>query len=99
MATTVNWATVSGSAAAGSDFIARSGVATFAAGATTTTTVTVALVGDGVGESAETFGVVLSGAIGLTIARDAAVVTVTDDDVSFWVDDAVVTEGNTGRRR
>jgi hypothetical protein len=91
-ATTVNWATVSGSAVAGSDFVARSGVATFAAGATSAT-VTVTLAGDGVGESAESFGVVLSGGSGLTIARDAAVVTVTDDDVSFWVDDAVVNEG------
>src|SRR6185369_15160686 len=91
-ATTVNWATASGSAVAGSDFVARSGVATFAAGSTTTT-ISIALVGDAVGESSESFAVVLSGGSGLTIARDAGVVTVNDDDVSFWVDDAVVTEG------
>ena len=67
-------------------------MATFAAGATTTT-VSIPLAGDGVGEASESFGVVLSGGTGLTIARDAGVVTITDDDVSFWVDDAVVSEG------
>ncbi|HZN65575.1 MAG TPA: FG-GAP-like repeat-containing protein [Tepidisphaeraceae bacterium] len=57
---TVNFATLDGSATAGSDYQARSGTLTFAAGETTKT-VSVAIFGDTVIENDEGFYLVLSG--------------------------------------
>jgi hypothetical protein len=95
-ATSVSWSTVAGTATAGSDYTARSGVATFAAGATTAQ-ITIPVIGDAVGELDETFSVVLSApSTGLAIGRDAGQVTIVNDDTALAVDDVTVTEGNTG---
>jgi hypothetical protein len=66
---TVNFATSNGTATAGSDYTARSGTVTFAAGETTKT-VTVPITGDGAVEGNETFTISLAGASGATIADD-----------------------------
>ena len=65
---TVNYATVNGTALAGSDYTATSGTLTFAAGETSTT-VTVAVLDDAIFENPEAFTVELSDpSTGLTIA-------------------------------
>jgi len=78
---TVNYATESGSAAAGSDFVAASGTISFAAGEMSKT-IAVTISGDGDAEPNETFLVRLSGATGtVTVADDSAIGTITNDDV------------------
>jgi hypothetical protein len=76
---TVNFATVAGSALAGSDFIAKSGQIVFAAGETVATLV-VYVVADAFRETNETFRVVLSAATGATIGDNSATVTIRNDD-------------------
>jgi hypothetical protein len=76
---TVNFATVAGSALAGSDLIATSGQIVFAAGSTVATLV-VYVVADATRESNETFRVVLSAATGATIGDNSATVTIRNDD-------------------
>ncbi|MBX9789207.1 MAG: cellulase family glycosylhydrolase [Pirellulales bacterium] len=78
-AVTVNYATADGTATAGSDYNAASGTLTFAAGQTSKT-ITVAVRGDTLVEGAETFRVVLSNAVGATIATGTGTGTITDDD-------------------
>ena len=78
--TSVNWATANGTAIAGSDFVANSGVLTFAAGVTTGS-VTVTLMNDTLTESAESFTVALSAPIGLILADGSGLATINDDDV------------------
>ena len=80
---TVNWTTVAGSAAAGSDFIAASGSVTFTAGQTSKT-FTVQISSDKKAEPTETFTVVLSGVTGATIADGTGVVTITDNDGAIF---------------
>ena len=78
-ATTVNWATASGTAIAGTDFTTASGTLSFPAG-TTSLTLTVPVTNDTVYEGAETFNVNLSGATGgATIADALGVGTILDD--------------------
>lgn len=90
-AVTVDYTTVSGSAASGSDFTAMSGTVTFAPGQTTQT-IFVQTVNDGTVESTETFTVNLSNPVGATIADDQAVGTITDDDATKFF---VVNDGST----
>jgi hypothetical protein len=78
-ATSVGWSTVSGSASPGGDYIQASGIATFAAGSTTAT-ISVSIVGDGVLEPDELLYIALSGPSGLTIGDDAGQVTIVNDD-------------------
>ncbi|MBL8470825.1 MAG: hypothetical protein JNM98_03430 [Rhodocyclaceae bacterium] len=78
-ATTVDWTTVNGSAIAGVDYSLRSGTVTFAAGSTSAT-ISVPIIGDGQWEYDETFNIVLSNPVGLTLANDTGVVTITNDD-------------------
>ncbi|CAN5245812.1 hypothetical protein BH11ACT7_BH11ACT7_33780 [soil metagenome] len=80
-AVTVKYATASGSATAGQDFTAASGTVTFAPGVTSQV-VSVAVVGDAVVESTETFTVTLSSPSGATIADGSAVGTIVNDDVA-----------------
>ncbi len=81
-ALTVDWATASGSAVAGTDFTGASGTVSFAAGEAQKT-VTVNVLGDLVVESDEQFTVTLSGASsGLTIADSQGVGSITNDDVA-----------------
>jgi len=76
---TVKYATADGTAIAGSDYNAASGTLTFAPGETSKT-ITVAVRGDTVAESAETFRVVLSNPTGATIATSTGTGTITDND-------------------
>ncbi|MEX2139371.1 MAG: Calx-beta domain-containing protein [Pirellulales bacterium] len=76
---TVAYSTSNGSASAGGDYIAASGTLTFAPGQTTRT-ILVQTLGDAQSESAETFTVNLSNAVGATIADGQGVGTIQDND-------------------
>jgi uncharacterized repeat protein (TIGR01451 family) len=70
---TATWRTVDGTAAAGSDYVARQGVVTFPAGARTAS-VQVPVVADGVSEPLERFTVELAGVTGARPGPSATVV-------------------------
>ncbi|MFM7071034.1 MAG: Calx-beta domain-containing protein, partial [Planctomycetota bacterium] len=76
---TVSYATIAGSAAAGSDFTASSGQLSFAPGELTRT-LSVPVLGDTTDESDESFSLALSSAVNATIADATGVGTITDDD-------------------
>ena len=78
---TVSYSTANGTATAGSDYTARSGTLTFAAGETTKT-VTVPITGDTAVEGNETFTISLAAASGATIADGAAVGTIVNNDTA-----------------
>ena len=79
-AVTVDWATADGTATAGTDYEADSGVVTFAPGATEQT-INVTVLNDAVDEASETFVVRLSNASGSAeIVRSTSGVTILDDD-------------------
>lgn len=78
---TVNYATANGTATAGSDYTAKSGTLTFAAGETSKT-VTVNILGDTVVESDETFSLLLSGASNATIGTGTGTATLVNDDTA-----------------
>jgi hypothetical protein len=94
-AASVNWATASGTATAGSDFAAAGGTLNFAPGETTKT-VNVTINGDATPEAFEAFSVVLSGAANATIGDGTGIGTIQNDDAAFAVDDAQVLEGPSG---
>jgi hypothetical protein len=71
----VGYTTADGSAFAGSDYTARTGVVAIAPGATTAT-VSVPILVDALTEGVETFGLTLSGVVGCTIADGSAVCTI-----------------------
>jgi hypothetical protein len=75
----VQWATVEGTALAGSDFVAGSGTVAFAAG-TTSRTVAVAVKGDTLVEPNETFQIKLSSPVGATLDDALGTATITSDD-------------------
>ena len=93
----VNWATVNGTAIGGSDFVANSGVLTFAAGVTTGS-IMVTLVNDTVYESTESFTVILSSPSGLVLADGSGSATINDDDLppqpGLSINDANLLERN-----
>ena len=76
---TVNVATVNGTAVAGTDYTATSGVVTIAPGATSAP-VNVPIRGDVVDETNETFSLALSSPANATIADGTGVGTIVDDD-------------------
>ena len=88
-AVSVSYATVDGTAAAGSDYTQTSGVLRFEPGETERT-ITVATLDDGTSESEETFTVELSAPSGATVADGTATGTITDDDEppTLSIDDA-----------
>ena len=97
-AVTVNWATSDGTAIAGTDYTAASGIATINPG-TLSTTVTVYTIGDLVDEPDKTFTVTLTGPSGATLgAKPTATGTVKDDDIAILItiDNVSVTEGDEG---
>ena len=101
-AVTVNYATANGSPAAssGSDYVAKSGTLTFAAGETTKT-VSVVVNGDATDEVDETFYVNLSNVGSATIGDSRGIATITDDDPqssSISIADASMLERNNGSR-
>ncbi|HEY0159096.1 MAG TPA: Calx-beta domain-containing protein, partial [Thermoanaerobaculia bacterium] len=90
---TVNYATANGTATTASDYTAQSGVATIAAG-TTSTTITVPTTEDAAFEANETFVVNLSGAPNITDSQGQG--TIENDDASpgISIDDDAASEGN-----
>ena len=99
----VNFATGNGTATAGEDYAAASGIVRFAAGETQKT-VSVTINGDTKFEGAETFNINLSNATnGATIADATAVGTIQNDDAqpvagSVVIGDTSVAEGNAGTK-
>jgi streptogramin lyase len=82
---TVDYATATGSAVAGADYVTTAGTLTFAPGQTTRT-VLVPTVNDSLAESTETFTLNLSNPSGATIADGQCVATIYDDDTTkFYV--------------
>ncbi|MBP7864816.1 MAG: hypothetical protein KA419_02620 [Acidobacteria bacterium] len=94
---TVNWATANGTAGQPGDYASGSGTLTYSAG-DGSKTVSVAVNGDTVSESDETFLVNLSGASGAQITDAQGVGTITDDDGTskLYVSDVTVSEGDSG---
>jgi hypothetical protein len=89
---TVAFITANGTATAGSDYQARSGVVTFAPGETTKT-VMVIINGDRLGEPNETFMVNLSGETGGAVIADRQGV---DDEPRININDVTRQEGRSG---
>jgi uncharacterized repeat protein (TIGR03806 family) len=80
-AVAVQFATADGTAVAGSDYTARSGVIDFTPGATSAT-IAVTVLGDASVEGDETFTVTLADPAGATLARATATGTITNDDAA-----------------
>lgn len=97
---TVAYATSSGTATSGSDFLATSGTLTFAPGQTTKSVV-VQVVGDTVDEPDEQFVVNLSNPVGASIADGQGTGLIRDDDdppPSLSIEGVSIVEGNSGRK-
>jgi hypothetical protein len=95
---TVAFATVDGTATAGSDYTAASGTLTFAPSATTQS-FTVDVLGDTLDENDEAYTVTLTNPTGgATLTRAQATGGITDDDASpsLAVDDLTLGEGSAG---
>jgi hypothetical protein len=94
---TVKYQTADGTAVAGEDYDAATGIATFLSGATTAT-LRVPLRGDRVLESDETFSVTLSNATGGAVLADPpAIGTILNDDApGITIDDLAVVEPDAG---
>ena len=93
-AVTVAYATANGTAAAGSDYTAKTGTLTFTAG-TTIRTLSVAVKGDTIDEADETLLVNLSSPVNATIVDGQAVGTIVDNDSapSLTIADVSIIEG------
>jgi len=99
----VNYATLNGTAVSGSDYVSKNDTLTWAAGNTSSQTISITVNGDSIEEPNETFFVILSGASGATIT-DAdgsnifATGTIENDDTtpapSLSINDVSLTEGN-----
>ncbi len=89
---TVHYATADGSAVSGSDYTAASGVVTIPAGQTSAM-ITVAVKGDRLPETDETFAVNLSAAINATIADGQGIGTILDDEPRISISDVSKREG------
>src|SRR5262249_51887292 len=94
---TVAYATADGPAPPGSAYQAAGGTLPSAPGETSKT-VTVPVNGDRLAEPTETFAVNLTGATNATIADGQGIGTILDDEPRISINDATVTEGNTGTR-
>ncbi|HEY6806376.1 MAG TPA: Calx-beta domain-containing protein [Pyrinomonadaceae bacterium] len=96
-AVTVNYGTAGNTATSGTDFTATSGVATIPIGQLSTV-VTVNTTADNTYEPNETFFVNLSSPTNGTISDGQGVGTITNDDLEpkISINDATVTEGNSG---
>jgi probable HAF family extracellular repeat protein len=93
---TVNYSTVSGTATAVKDYLAKSGTLSIPAGQTTGT-ITVQIIGDRLAESNETFFVNLSSPTSATIADGQGVGVIVDDEPRISISDASKTEGKKGQ--
>ena len=91
----VHYATANGTATAGSDYENTFGEVIIPAGQSSST-FAVAVIGDRVWELDETFVVNLSAPNNATIGNAQGIGTILDDEPLISIDDATVTEGNTG---
>jgi fibro-slime domain-containing protein/uncharacterized repeat protein (TIGR01451 family) len=90
------YSTVNATATAGADYTAATELITIPAGSTSTT-ITVDVLGDRIDEQTESFRVVLSEPSAATLADAEGEVTITDDDETrISIDDVRVTEGQNG---
>ena len=96
-AASVDYATSNGTATAGSDYTATSGTLSWAAGETTTKTISIPILSNGTAEANETFTVTLSNATNASLGTiPAATVTITEAAVvagawpDSWSSDACV---------
>jgi hypothetical protein len=92
----VNFATVDGTATAGSDYQATSGTLTIPAGQTSGT-ITVLVNGDRLPEANESFFVNLSGPTNATVADSATVGVIQDDEPQISISDVSKKEGKKGQ--
>ena len=93
---TVSFATASGSATAGTDYVATSGVVTFNPGETLKT-IAVQVNGDNIDEINETILVNLTSPVNATLGTAQGTVLIQDDDgPTLSIGDVSVTEGNSG---
>ena len=96
---TVNYATLDGTAIAGSDYVTTNSSIIFAPGVTQQA-INIDVIGDATDEENEIFGVVLSSPTNATISNTNGIgtATITDDDAapSFSVGDISVAEGDSG---
>lgn len=96
---TVDWATVNGTAEAGSDYTAASGSLTFAPGETSKT-IEVTVAADDLWEANEAFRIVLANAAGAQIVDRSGTVTISNDDSRtapvMDIQDVRITEGTDG---
>jgi hypothetical protein len=99
----VNISTANGTATGGTDFTPLNQSITFSANSTSAN-VTLAVRGDTTVEPNETFFVNLGNPVGATIARGRTQITINTDDLppspqpSISIQDAIITEGNSGIR-
>lgn len=97
---TVGYSTANGTATAGSDYVAKSGTITFAAGETQKT-ISITVNGDKIAELHETLALNLASPTGATIADGAAAGTILTDEAivpKIVITDATVKEGDGGTR-
>jgi serralysin len=94
---TVNYTTADSIATAGNDYIATTGMLTFAPGETSKT-VNVAVIGDTLNETNETFFLNLSGATNATLLNSQGIGTIQNDDISLSINDVSLSEGNSGTK-
>jgi hypothetical protein len=94
---TVDYTTADRTATAGKDYIATSGILSFASGETSKT-ITVQVLGDTIDEFDETFFLNLKGASNATITNNQAVTTIIDNDAPpvMIIGDRTITEGHNG---
>jgi len=76
---TVQYQTAGGTAVAGVDYVAKSGLLGFQPGETAKT-ISISIIGDRKREANETIGVALNSAVGAVIARSVGVATILNDD-------------------
>ncbi|HUE72092.1 MAG TPA: Calx-beta domain-containing protein [Pirellulaceae bacterium] len=95
----LDYATANGSASAGSDYLAASGVVVLAPGETSQT-VRVPVLGDRANEADETFYVNFTNPVGVIPGDTQAAATILNDDPlpGLSVSDAVIVEGNAGTK-
>src|SRR6185503_10944913 len=94
---TVKWATADDTAITPGDYASANGTITFAPGVTSQT-INVSINGDTLNEADENFFVDLSAPNGATITKSRGAMTIVNDDgaPSLSINDASVTEGNSG---
>jgi hypothetical protein len=93
----VAFATSDGTATAGLDYLAATGVLTFPPGVTNQT-ISIVLISDNINESNETFFVNLFNATNVEVTKSVAVGTIADNDSApqMSIMDATITEGDSG---